>query len=358
MAGGTTVHTYQMAKHFAALGHAPYVITAGHASAPAEEHGGIEVRRVRRPYTLLAALKAGRLRRELDVVHGHGTCAYGFMRLYDFPTVVKMHGTWLGEYERYRRMGQRTGFMRLYVRMDRYCARRADAVVAISRDVRQETLRYGVEEDRIRVIHNGIDALPFAEARPAELEFGRNGREDAMVIGYVGRLAPHKGVGALTRAFIELASRHEDVRLMVVGDGPEKARMMSMLGPLKDRAAFAGYVPHDEVPGYYAAADIMVYPTTYEPLGNVVLESMAAGRPLIASRTGGIPEIFSKDCGILVRPPEGDEPGELTGALERLVSSGSLRRRMGARGKEHVKRYTWTRVCKRTIEVMEGVLGR
>lgn len=353
MAGGTTIHVYEMARHFVKLGHTPHIIAASHPKAPKIEHGDIEIRRVRRPYTLFSALAAGRILKELDVIHGHGTCAYGFMRMYRFPTVIKMHSTWLEEYTRYKLMGRRTGLMRLYVHMDRYCATHAHAVIAISNVIKNETMRYGVSEEKITVIHNGIDPEPFSRATGMKDQLGLN---DKLVIGYIGRLAPHKGVLTLAWAFKDLAEQYEDLHLLVVGDGPEKMGMASVLKDLAGRVTFIGYVPHHTVPEYYATADIIVYPTLYEPLGNVVLEAMAAGKPLIATATGGIPEILSKECGVMIRPPEDGNPAELKRALEQLIESPNLRKKMSNAGRKNISRFSWLEVCRRTIEVIETVL--
>lgn len=354
MAGGTTIHTYNMAKTFSNLGHTPYVIAAGYKGAPSEEHGNIEVRRVSRPYTLFSALKAGSLRNEMDVMHGHGTCAYGFMKLYEFPTVIKMHSTWRQEYEIYKKAGRKTGLMPLYVRMDRYCATHADAVIAISNVIKEETMRYGVPDEKITVIHNGIDPIPFQKASSKRHDLGIG--EDSIVIGYIGRLSPHKGVVALANSFLELSGKYDNIHLLVVGDGSERSRMDKILSKVKDRVTFTGYVPHSEVPDYYATADIMTYPTSYEPLGNVIIESMAAGVPLVASKTGGIPEIFSEKCGVMIEPPTESEYNGLTEALETLLSSDTLRKNMGKAGHKEVKRFSWSKVCKSTLDVLEGVL--
>lgn len=351
-AGGTTVHTYQMAMAFSKLGHRPYVVAASHPDAPKEEHGKIEVRRVGRPYTLFSALKAGKLRSDMDVVHGHGTCAYGFMRLYKFPTVIKMHSTWAEEYKRYREMNRPTGLMKWYVRMDRYCATRAQAVIAISEVIKKETMGYGVPEEKITVIHNGIDTEPFLRASPKKKELGFH---NGLVIGYIGRLAPHKGVIPLAKAFRELTQAYDDISLLVVGDGPEKKKMEDILSPL-DNVMFTGYVPHEQVPDHYATSDIIAFPTRYEPLGNVVLESMAAGKPLIASGTGGIPEIFNRKAGILIEPPMEHDYRELKNGLEKLITSTSLRSSMSKAGRKTVKKYSWERVCTKTAEVLESVL--
>lgn len=358
MAGGTTIHTYQLAVGFAKLGHIPYVISAcgRHGAAKFEAQNGIKIRRVRRPYTLFSAFAMRSILNEIEVVHGHGNCTYGFLRMYpNYPTVVKMHNTWLAEYHRYKSLLKFRGLMRLYVHMDRYCVRKAKAIIAISEVIKRETMEYGVAEDTIRVIHNGIDLKPFLMAKDLRDKLGIE--REQIVIAYIGRLVPHKGVWALAEAYKRLATHYDDIVLLVVGDGSERPKLESALKNLVARVKFTGYVPYEQIPRYYATADIIVYPSLYEPLGNVVLESMAAGKPLVASNIGGIPEIFNEHCGILIKPPSTTHDVQnLVNAIDKLINSSSMRVKLGAGGRKHVQRFSWTNVCLQTIEVLESVL--
>jgi len=111
-------------------------------------------------------------------------------------------------------------------------------------------------------------------------------------------------------------------------------------------------VPYDDVPKYYASVDMVVYPTMYEPLGNVILESMAAGKPIIASEVDGIPEIFEPGTGYLIKP----SVKAVEEKLRILVDDENLRKKMGALGKKKVKGHSWVEVAKQTIEVCEKVL--
>ena len=156
MAGGTTIHTRALALALLEAGHEVHVVAARAEGAPDEEvREGVLVHRVGRPYTAWSGLRTGRLLKEVDVVHGHGTCAYGHLKLHEFPTVVKMHSTWHAETERYRELGSGSGSlmaMRTYTRMDRYCARRADHLICITDAVARETeTAYAVPRDRIRL---------------------------------------------------------------------------------------------------------------------------------------------------------------------------------------------------------------
>lgn len=358
MAGGTTIHTYQLAKAEHELGHDVTVIAAAAKGAPKEEVSeGIHIIRVSRPYTIFSGRAAKRVLKEHDMVHGHGTCTRGHLSLNKgFPTVVKMHNTWLGEMERHKRTDigvpmSRAAAMRLYAGMDRYCAQRADHLIAISNIIKKETLRYDVPDEKITVIHNGIDVNRFRIGDSTREAMRKRLGLDGIVIGYIGRVDRHKNVGELARAVVGLHDK--DVSFMVVGDGDDIWRARSLSSPLKDRAKFVGFVDYEEVPKYYAAADIIVYPTLYEPLGNVILESMAAGRPIVASNVDGIPEVFVRGAGYLVEPSAED----IGDRLQQLIEDPTLRKKMGAVGRRSVGGHSWQNVARRTVEVCEKVLA-
>ena len=334
-AGGTTIHTQKLAHALADLGHEVSVISAW-AEGP-EWDGPVRVIRVRRPYTLFSGLKARKIHREYDAVHGHGICAYGFMRMTGAHPVVKMHNVWSQEYRAYRAMGERRFSMLAYIRMDRYVARRASHLICISDYVKSGAMEYGVPEERITVIRNGVDPEMFRNLVPREIDLERP------VVMYAGRLAPHKGVDILIRAM----ARVKKGSLLVVGKGPSGEDLRRMCLDLDVKARFIGAVRHDDLPSYYAAADVVVYPSLYEPLGNVVLEAMASGTPVIASDTGGIPEILPPDAGFLF---SGED--DLVHHLEVLLSDEDLRRRMGSKGREIALSRTWHDVALETVDVL------
>jgi glycogen(starch) synthase len=329
MAGGTTIHTRALALALLEAGHEVHVVAArAEGASDEEDREGVQVHRVGRPYTTWSALTTGRLLGGLDVVHGHGTCAYGHLRLHEFPTIVKMHSTWAAEAERYR----------------------ADHLICITEAVARETeTAYGVSRGRMTVVHNGVDVEAFRRAaglRDARRqELGLEG----VWVAYVGRLEPHKGVGLLVEAAQDLGAG-----LLLVGDGSERARLERRARELGVPAVFTGFVDHAKVPGLYAAADIVCHPSLYEPLGNVVLEAMAAGRPIVAARSGGLGEVFEPGTGALVEP---GHAGVLREALRALVEDEGARERAGRRGLETAPRYGWDRVAEATARVCERVLA-
>ena len=303
MAGGTTIHTYQLAKALKSLDNEVHVVAAAHPDAPKEEiHEGIHVHRVRRPYSIFSAYRTKSLLKNFDIIHGHGICAYGHLILNKFPTVVKMHNTWLGEYERYKRIGGNIAkkidaltMMKMYIKMDKTCCRRSSHLICISDVIKNETKKYGINDTKMTVIHNGIDIVKFDSQENFRSNLGLKG----LVVGYIGRLEPHKGVEFLIRA-----AKNFDCNFLIVGGGSDQSRLQELVKKLgiQDKIKFTGYVPYNDIPKYYASMDIVVYPTLYEPLGNVILESMAAGKPIVASEVDGIPEIFEPGTGYLIQP--------------------------------------------------------
>ncbi len=353
MAGGTTIHTRALALALLEQGHEVHVVAARTPEAPNEEvREGVNVHRVRSPFTAWSANYTGKLVQQLDVVHGHGDNAYGHLKMRSFPTVVKMHSTWHAEMERYRELGSGVGTlmaMRAHVRMDKYCARNADHLICITEVIAGETERaYNVPRDRMTVVHNGVDLPTF---RDADKE--RDATRDALgleglTVLYAGRLVPHKGVGDLVEAMAGL-----DAELLVVGDGSSRPGLERRARELDVKATFTGFIDHGEVPAHYAAADIVCYPSLYEPLGNVVLESMAAGKPIVATDAGGMGEVYEPGTGALVQP---GDVAALHDALSLLVEDEEARRAAGAKGLETARRYGWDRVASTTVEVCQRVI--
>ena len=203
----------------------------------------------------------------------------------------------------------------------------ADLVVCIS-DFTRSQLMYLSEPDhwaKMQVVHCGADLSRYPPVPP------RQG--PGFVVLSVARLAPQKGLEVLLGAVKLIADRGTDVHLVLVGDGPMRARLhrrAERLG-ITDRVTLAGAVGQDELANYYAGADVFCLPSFAEGVPVVLMEAMASGRPVVATRIAGIPELVEDGVsGLLVAPGNADE---LTLALERLASSPRDRERMGAAGR-------------------------
>jgi starch synthase len=226
----------------------------------------------------------------------------------------------------------------------------ATRVIAVSEHEAACLLRMGVARDRIRVIPNGVDVEEFAGV-------GTRRDREGLVGLFVGRLDPdQKGLDVLIRAMAMLP-RSPPLRLRLVGEdwgGAELLRQLAQRLGVADRLSYIGKLSRSELVKEFAEADFLVLPSRFEPFGVVILEAMAAGLPVIASRVGGIPEIVAEGrTGLLVEP---DSPDALAESLEHLSQDESLRHSMGRAARERVEEYAWDSIVPRILSVFVEAL--
>ena len=200
------------------------------------------------------------------------------------------------------------------------------------------------------VIPNGIalyapTSAPWTHPRPYVLAIGRH--------------VPQKGFDVVLRAVAELGQTSQgEFDLLLAGDGPEQAALRTLaeeLG-LAERVRFVGRVEHAQALALFAGCLFFVLPSRHEPFGLVNLEAMAAGKAVVASRVGGVPEIVvDEETGLLI-PAE--DVSALAGALARLAGDPGLRGRFGAAGHRRAELFAWPTVVERYLAVYERVLGR
>ena len=186
-------------------------------------------------------------------------------------------------------------------------------LIAISAFIRRNLVAYGIPAHRITVVHNPAPDWHIPQ-KPR--------RKGEYVIFAPGRIEEYKGFQVLLAAVAQLknAVSPKKISVIIAGTGPYLPTLQQLAASLKlDNVLFIGKIPYAQMPEQYARCDLVVFPSLWpEPLGRVPLEAIAAGKPVIASRTGGIPEIVTKKTGVLV--PPGDVPA-LTNALLLFISS-------------------------------------
>jgi glycosyltransferase involved in cell wall biosynthesis len=208
--------------------------------------------------------------------------------------------------------------------------RRVDGVVAISRVIMNLLIEAGVEPERIRLIHSGIDPQRFD--RWAD---GSASTEYEAVVGIIASLEERKGHRYLLEAAAMLKRRGHKIKYLVAGEGPVRRQLEDRVKVLnlEDEVCFCGFV--SDAPAFLSQIDIFILPSLYEGLGVAVLEAMAAGKPVIASRVGGLPELIADgETGLLVAPKNTEG---LAQAIARLAGEKSLAREMGQRGAERAR---------------------
>jgi len=246
---------------------------------------------------------------------------------------------------------------RFYAWLSRQAARRQDRIITISDHLARFSVEVeGLKADKITRIHYGLDGTAF-RARVRDVA-GVRAEFDipagAPLAGVVGRLTEQKGHTYLLRAWVQVTTVFPETRLLVVGDGPlrgELQRRAHDLG-LGDSVIFAGR--REDVPRIMAALDVVALPSLWEGFGLVLLEAMAVGRPIVASRVSAIPEIVvDGETGLLVPPRDVDT---LAQALLALLRDPQRATEMGRRGRVRLEQeFTVERMVAQTEAVYEGV---
>jgi glycosyltransferase involved in cell wall biosynthesis len=222
--------------------------------------------------------------------------------------------------------------------LERLLARMSTVLVAVSPQVRDDLVALGVApRERFAVVRLGIE---LAERVTADGDLRDETRRvlgiapARFVVGWIGRMTGVKRTEDVLVAFRRLRDRGVDATLCMIGDGPDRPaveRRAHELGVMRD-TLFLGY--QEEVARFYAAVDAVVLPSINEGTPVTAIEALAAGRPVVATRVGGVPDVVRDgEDGFLVPP---GATGELADRLARLAHDPALRERMGEKGREHV----------------------
>ena len=318
-----------------------YLHQAGHRSVVAvAPHGALGRRlsqtalpqcglRVRNDFDILAGLRLRRLVRTggYELVHFHTARAHALSPW--------LHGLGVKRVVT-RRMDyplKRGGWQRFLYRTS------VDAVVAISRRVESALIAGGVPPAHIRRIPSGIDTTRFTPDPQARQRIRRHyglGSAELLVVS-VGALVERKAQTVLIEAATQLHRQGLRLSYLLCGDGPQRQLLeaRARAAGLSGQVYFPGFC--SEVPAYLAAADVVVHVPHWEGLGVAVMEALAAGRPVIASRVGGIPELVEDGHTGLLVPPRA--PSALAAALAELTHKPSLANRLGRAGRQWAQAY-------------------
>jgi glycosyltransferase involved in cell wall biosynthesis len=248
---------------------------------------------------------------------------------------------------------------RLYLRWGTtYSAQRASRVIAISASTKRDIVALlGVAEGKVDVIPCGVDEDFRPVERQEQLkELRKRRRLPPRMLLFVGTIEPRKNLTTLLRSYALLREWIQPPPLVIAGaKGWQHEEVFSLaqeLG-LLDELLFPGFIPRDELPLWYNAADLFVYPSLYEGFGLPPLEAMACGTPVVASNTSSLPEVVG-DAGLLVEPTDAEEIAE---AMQRLLTDSTLRDELTSKGLERARAFTWHRTARETAEVYDRALS-
>jgi len=300
---------------------------------------------------------------EIDIVHGQSPSSYGYalLRRSNIPFVVTLHGTSFGEFASYFDVPH--SFINptlvlsamsemLFALLTCIEYRRADKVIAVSKATAEETVRfYRLPRERVTTIHNGIDLQSFTDS-----QVGAENEEHTILS--VGRLSWRKGYKYLIDAMPIVLLEYPDARLLLVGNGIQRASLAQQVRKLgvEDSVLFSDKVSTEKLFSLYHEAEVYVQPSLYEPFGITILEAMSMRKPVVATRTGGIPELIKNGAeGLLVEPRNSLQ---LASAIADVFSDASLRRRLGSNSRKRVEReFTWEAIATKTLKLYTNLLS-
>jgi glycosyltransferase involved in cell wall biosynthesis len=239
-------------------------------------------------------------------------------------------------------------------RMSRWKYRQVDCFICASEAIRQMLVADGVPPERAVTVHEGIDLDRVDAAPPAKLHEELWLPHHAPVVGNVAALVPHKGHRHLIEAAAAVVRQVPDTRFVIAGDGELRQGLERQIREhhLEKHVLLAGFRP--DVLSLHKAFDVFVMSSVTEGLGTSLLDAMACGKPIVATSTGGIPEVvIDGQTGILVPPRDHDA---MAAAIVKLLKDPQLRARMGAAGLHRVRqKFSADRMVKDTLRVYQRV---
>jgi 1,2-diacylglycerol 3-alpha-glucosyltransferase len=293
---------------------------------------------------------------KLDVIHTHhpfllGQTAAAKARDYNLPLVFTFH-TQYHEYTHYIPFSQEQvqEFIKNRV-MDwlRDYMRKCQHIVIPSESMRSILVNdYGLV-DRFTVIPTGLDIAPFKEANGAALRSEWGWHDDKVIIS-VGRLAEEKNWGTLLQAFALALKEQPNLRLVLVGDGPQAQTLSQLAGELgiAERILFTGAVSFDQVPAYLKAADLFAFASVTETQGLATLEAMAAGLPVVAVMGSGTVDIVEENVqGLLVQ----NDPQQLASGILKLIHNSELMDTFKSNAIKKSRTYDNKRLARKMLKV-------
>jgi len=374
--GGLARHVRKLAENMAAQGVEVHVLARGLEESPAEEEmGGVVVHRVREPTRprdlgefvawiehmnadmLAAGVEVGD-RHDFDVVHGHdwlvASAGDHLAKRFRCPLVVTIHATEYG-----RHQGHVDKHPQSYIHgVERWMANRAERVVTCSAYMREHVADiYGLDEERVSVIQNGIDPDELEPVDDLDTLRARFAAPEERLVLLVGRLVYEKGFQVALEALPGLIERVGNVRFLVAGSGTAEQELRDQAAELglDEHGTFLGWIGDDVLHSLYRIADLTVVPSIYEPFGLVALEAMASGCPCLVADTGGLREVVpNEDVGLRFRSRD---PRSLGDMAERLLTDDELRDRLVAEASEHVLGFDWADVAREVAALYQEVLA-
>jgi len=305
-----------------------------------------------------------------DVIHAHSPVLNALPSLWigrrrRVPVVYEMRASWEDAAVDHGSTAEGSARYRFSRALESFALRRADQVTTICEGLRRDIVARGIPDERVTVIPNAVDVASFRFGVPPDADLRRQlGLDGATVLGFAGSFYGYEGIHVLIEAARRMLPRHPNLRVLLVGGGPQEDRLKAQAeaAGLGAHVIFTGRVPHAEVQRYYELIDVLAYPRLSMRLTELVtplkpLEAMAQGRMFVASDVGGHRELVrDRDTGFLFRA---NDPAALEAALEEVLARRDLWPQIRAQARRFVEiERTWSASVARYAEVYRRALNR
>ena len=372
--GGIESHVFYLSRQLVEMGHEVTVLTSRSMETGAEKEevrDGVLVKRLWTPlsffnFPFMPTLLYKVLREETDIFHGHINSPMVVERatigswLRGIPLVITYHADIVPEDVGLENLALARSLSWLYENLfKRLDAKVASRIVATTSTYAESSEFLADYLNKVCVVPNGVDLDRFKPGLDVSGVRERLGLKDERIIFFAGRLVPYKGLGYLLEAFSALCKKRTDLRLVLLGTGSligdlrRRVRMMH----LDELVRFVASVSEEELPRFYAASDVVVMPSRSRSEGFCIsaLQGMACGKPIVATRVGGVPFLVRDgETGILVEPKDWRQ---LFAAISRILENPALAARMGRAGRRRAERFfSWSRVAEMIERIYEEIL--
>lgn len=281
---------------------------------------------------------------DYDIIHGHDWIVVSSLerlkKEYNKPVIMTYHSL---EKDRTGKIISESEIFHL----EKKGGLIADKIISVS-DILKQDLKniYGIDEEIIKVIPNGID---FSRIDP----YVNQDKENNKII-FIGRMTEQKGAEYLLLAAKQVINKHPETDFVFIGQGyllPSLKKFSDLLG-ISSHINFMGFLKDEELVNHLSKSTVLVVPSIYEPFGIVPLEGMRAKTPVILSKKAGISGLVSDEC-LLINP---DNSIELSNSIIKLMENKDLRNEMIRKGFDKTENFTWSSIAQKTINLYEKII--
>lgn len=288
-----------------------------------------------------------------DIVHLHGAKASLIGRLACIKKKVKIVTT-IHNFPDYNKMNYLKRY--IYLKLNKYLNKKTSKIITVSNALKDEIIKNeNVDEKKIVTIYNCLDFPLYSNIKHENLREKYDLDDDTLIVGCISRLIPSKGIKDLIEA-AKILDKDINIYYFIIGDGPLRGYLENLTNGLNlKNVIFLGY--RNDIQNILQNIDIFVLPSYIEGFGISIIEAMYAGKPVIATNVGGIPEIIKNNInGILINP---GSPNDMANAIRALAIDSSTRERLSAAGRDLVtNKFTCEKMINDISNVYEEVKGR